>query len=84
VSPALSSNDGDVVREWALDGCGIIVRSEWSIAEDLRSGRLISLLAPFRLPDANVVALVGPRGSRLARTTRFVHALRASLTPTPW
>ncbi len=84
VSPSLSSNDGDVVREWAVEGRGIIMRSEWSIAEDLRDGKLIALLPLLRLPDADVVAFVGPRGSRLARTTRFVQALRATLTPAPW
>ena len=84
VSPVLSSNDGDVVREWALCGDGIIARSEWSVADDLRDGRVVQLLTGWRLPDADVVAFVGPQGSRLARTTRFVQALRASLTPVPW
>lgn len=84
IAPVLASNDGDVAREWALDGRGIIVRSEWSIAEDVRTGRLMPLLDSYRLPDADVVAVVGSRGGQLARTVQFLKALRASLTPAPW
>lgn len=84
IEPVLASNDGDVVREWALAGHGIIMRSEWSIADDLRARRLVRLLDDYRLPAADVVAFVGPRKGRSARTSRFMRALRDSLTPTPW
>ncbi|HEY0931178.1 MAG TPA: LysR family transcriptional regulator [Gemmatimonas sp.] len=84
IEPVLASNDGDVVRAWALSGEGIIVRSEWSIADDLRAGRLVRLLDAYTLPDAPVVALVGPRKGRSARTTAFVRALQQALTPVPW
>jgi LysR family transcriptional activator of dmlA len=36
----LSSNDGDIVLGWALDGHGILMRSEWDLAKYLDSGRL--------------------------------------------
>jgi DNA-binding transcriptional LysR family regulator len=84
VEPRLSSNDGDVVRRWAVEGHGVIVRSEWSVARDLRAGRLLRLLPDYRLPSADVVAFVGARRGRSARATRFVEALRAALTPVPW
>lgn len=35
VNSALSSNDGNVVLGWALDGHGILLRSEWDIAKYL-------------------------------------------------
>lgn len=84
IEPHLSSNDGDVVREWALRGLGIIMRSEWSVADDLRDGRLVRLLPDLSLPAADVVAFVGSRRSRSARTARFVEALRDALNPAPW
>lgn len=84
ITPSLSSNDGDVMREWGLAGHGIILRSEWSIADDLKAGRLVRLLGHYRPPSADVVALVGPRRGRSARTSRFVQYLRESLSPTPW
>lgn len=84
IAPALASNDGDVVREWALSGEGIILRSEWSVHEDIAAGRLVRLLPQYTLPDADVTAFVGPRRGRSARTTAFVAYLRASLALPPW
>jgi DNA-binding transcriptional LysR family regulator len=84
VEPRLATNDGDVVRDWAVAGHGVIVRSEWSVADDLRAGRLVRLLGDHRMPSADVVAFVGARRGRSARTTRFVEYLRAALTPAPW
>jgi DNA-binding transcriptional LysR family regulator len=85
IEPALASNDGDVVKAWALAGCGLIVRSEWDVAEDLKAGRLVRLLPDYLLPSADVVALLGPdRGGRARRTQAFLDWLHASLTPPPW
>ena len=81
----LSSNDGDVVKAWALAGCGLIVRSEWDVAEDIAAGRLVQVLPSYRLPSADVVALLNPgRGGRARRTQAFLDSLRASLAPPPW
>ncbi|GJD60831.1 LysR family transcriptional regulator [Methylobacterium frigidaeris] len=85
IEPRLASNDGEVVRGWALTGCGIILRSEWDVAADLRAGRLVRLLPGYALPDAPVVALLGaPRRARAARTGRFLDVLAAALDPAPW
>lgn len=84
IHPAMSSNDGAVVRDWALAGMGIAVRSEWHVAEDLAQGRLQQVLPEWEAPPADVVALLGARGSRSARTMAFVDMLRAALNPAPW
>ena len=54
VAGALSSNDGDVVLGWALDGHGILIRSEWDLAKYLESGRLQIVLKDFKLPSADL------------------------------
>ncbi|MFE0755054.1 LysR family transcriptional regulator [Inquilinus sp. NPDC058860] len=84
IHPVLNSNDGGVVRQWGLAGLGIILRSEWDVAADLRAGRLVPLLPDWHLPDADVVALLGPRTGRVARTERFLDVLEAALRPVPW
>ena len=85
VESDLASNDGEVVRGWALAGLGVIVRSEWDVADDLRVGRLVRLLDGYALPSAPVVALLGSeRRARAARTERFLAALRRSFDPLPW
>ena len=50
----LSSNDGDIVLGWALDGHGILIRSEWDLAKYLDSGRLRIVLPEFSLPSADL------------------------------
>ncbi|MGY4395490.1 DNA-binding transcriptional LysR family regulator [Sphingomonas sp. UYAg733] len=85
IQPQLASNDGEVVHGWALAGRGIIVRSEWDVIDDLRSGRLVQLLKNYAMPDAPVVALLGSRrASRAYRTERFLDALATALNPAPW
>ncbi len=84
IRPAMSSNDGAVMREWALAGLGIIIRSEWDVAQDLAEGRLHRVLPDWRTPGADVVALLNARQGRSGRTTAFLDALRRELAPTPW
>ncbi|MCU0617015.1 MAG: LysR family transcriptional regulator [Gemmatimonadaceae bacterium] len=84
ITPRLASNDGDVAREWALAGHGILLRSEWSVADDLRTGRLVRVLPGYRAPSADILLLLNPTRARTKRSERFVEALTAALTPAPW
>ncbi len=56
VRAAPSSNDGDIVPGWALDGHGILIRSEWDLAKYLESGRLRRVLPEYALPSADLSA----------------------------
>jgi DNA-binding transcriptional LysR family regulator len=84
IHPTMCSNDGAVVREWALAGHGVAIRSEWNIAADLAAGRLKRVLPSWEVPAADVVAMLGTRFGRSARTTAFLAMLRQSLAPPPW
>lgn len=84
VNPVMSSNDGAVIREWALAGQGVMIRSEWNVAEDLAEGRLRQVLPNWKLPPADIVAMLGSRHGRSARTTAFLTMLRQALKPPPW
>ncbi|MFM7345367.1 MAG: LysR family transcriptional regulator, partial [Tagaea sp.] len=84
INPSLATNDGDVAKSWALEGQGIIMRSEWSVAEVVASGRLTRLLADWRLADAPVFVLTASRTQSSARIDAFVGALRSSLAKPPW
>ena len=37
------SDDGELVRRWALAGCGVAYKSRYDVLEDLRAGRLVQL-----------------------------------------
>lgn len=84
IKPSLASNDGEIIRDWALAGLGVMVRSEWDVAHDLAAGRLREILHPWSLPAADVVALLHARQGRSGRTNAFLQALRERLAPAPW
>jgi len=49
VSQALMSNDGAIIRYWALAGAGIAYKSIWDVKDDLSSGKLVTVLDDFVL-----------------------------------
>ena len=75
VRGSLSSNDGDVVLGWALDGHGILLRSEWDAAKYLDSGRLQVVLADYALPAADLYAYYPSRRQQPARVRAFIDFL---------
>lgn len=58
VDGSLSSNDGDVVTAWALEGRGVIMRSEWQVQPHLDRGELVRVLPHVPTPAADVYALL--------------------------
>jgi DNA-binding transcriptional LysR family regulator len=83
VQASLSSNDGNVIKQWGCDGLGVILRSEWDVAHDLAQGTLVRLLPGWKLPDADVVALTHQRDGLPERTRNFMRLLQESFQPEP-
>lgn len=79
VHGSLSSNDGDVVLGWALDGNGILLRSEWDAAKYLDSGRLQVILPDYTLPSADLYAYYPSRQQQPARARAFIDFLVESV-----
>jgi DNA-binding transcriptional LysR family regulator len=52
----LSTNNAEVMHSWALEGRGVAQKAHWDIEEDLRTGRLVELLAPFACDELNLYA----------------------------
>ncbi|WP_034295293.1 LysR family transcriptional regulator [Herbaspirillum sp. RV1423] len=75
VRGALASNDGDVVLGWALDGHGILIRSEWDLAKYLKSGRLKVVLPEFNLPSADLFVYYAGQRNQTARARAFIDFL---------
>lgn len=63
-----SSNDGELVRAWALAGLGVAQKSLWDVERDLNAFRLESVLTRFVRPADLYV--VYPSGRNLPRRTR--------------
>lgn len=76
VSGPLSSNHGDVVLHWALQGRGIVLRSMWQVQPLLAQGRLIQVLPGVTQP-ASIWAVYPVRLDRSAKLRAVVEFLEA-------
>lgn len=75
-----TANDGEAVREWAVAGHGIARKSEWDIAEDIATGRLVPLLTAFETPPVGL-QVVYPQGrGRIRRVRLLIEALAAEFS----
>jgi DNA-binding transcriptional LysR family regulator len=73
---ALECNDGAVLHDWALAGRGLAWRSMWEVGEDLRSGRLVSVLEEFAAPPVGIFAVFPQRRHLPLRVRLFVDLLK--------
>lgn len=78
----LTTNDGEIAVNWALDGHGILMRAEWDIERYLKSGRLVEVLPDYRTPDADIYAVYQQRHQLSARIRSFVDFLAATFART--
>ncbi len=76
----LSTNDGEIAVNWALDGHGILMRAEWDIERYLKSGRLVQVLPQCHTPDADLYAVYPQRHQLAARVRAFVDFVAQSFT----
>ncbi|WP_409310576.1 LysR family transcriptional regulator [Pectobacterium sp. B1J-3] len=79
VDGSLSSNDGEVIMHYALDGHGIILRSFWDVRGYLERGELIPLLTDYEIPTADIHAVYQHRRHIPARITAFIDYLSEQL-----
>lgn len=75
VRGSMSSNDGEVVLNWALDGHGILMRAEWDATRFLRNGRLEVILEDFELPPADIYAVYPQKHNLAAKVRVFIDFL---------
>jgi DNA-binding transcriptional LysR family regulator len=85
VSGAMECNDGAVLHEWALAGQGLAWRSMWEVADELRAGRLASVLDEFEAPDNAIHAVFAQRRHLALRMRLLIDYLKqAYASPGYW
>jgi LysR family transcriptional activator of dmlA len=82
VSGPLSASNGEIVRQWALDGHGIILRSIWDVNTALESGGLARILPAYHQP-ADIWAVYPSRLSTSAKVRVCVEFVEHWLTSPP-
>jgi DNA-binding transcriptional LysR family regulator len=75
VQGTMSSNDGEATLRWALDGHGVLVRSEWDVQSYLDAGTLKRMLADWSLPPSDIYAIYPERLNLSAKVRVFIDFL---------
>ncbi|XPF94064.1 LysR substrate-binding domain-containing protein [Colwellia sp. RE-S-Sl-9] len=74
ISGHLSSNHGEIVLQWALEGRGIVMRSLWDVKHLLAEGKIVQIL-PNYTQKANIWAVYPTRLSHSAKLRECVRFL---------
>ena len=69
---SLTTNDGGIAVNWALEGHGILLRAEWDVQRYLASGRLVQVLAGHASPDADIYAVYAQQHRSSVRVKALV------------
>jgi DNA-binding transcriptional LysR family regulator len=69
-------NDGAVLHEWALAGMGLAWRSLWEVGEDVRWGRLVSVLDDYATAPVGIHAVFPQRRHLPLRVRLFIDLLK--------
>jgi LysR family transcriptional regulator, transcriptional activator for dmlA len=77
----LTTNDGSIAVQWALDGHGILMRAEWDIRHHLAQGQLLQLLPQHHTPDADIYAVYPAQHKSAARVRAFVDFVAEAFRP---
>ncbi|GAA4338734.1 LysR family transcriptional regulator [Pigmentiphaga soli] len=76
VAGSLECSDGAVLHAWTLAGCGLAWRSGWEVEDDLREGRLVTVLDDFAAPPNGIYAVFPQRKHLPLRVRVFVDLVR--------
>ena len=77
------SNDGEVLRAWALRGVGVVLKSRWDVQDALEDGRLEEVLQDHMTDAINLYA-VYPSGHRQPRRVKaLIEHLSEQLSSAP-
>lgn len=72
VSGDLTSNNTEVLAEWALAGMGLAMKSTWDVVDEIRDGRLVVVLSEYMIEEHALYALYPDRRYLPARVRTFI------------
>jgi DNA-binding transcriptional LysR family regulator len=80
----LQCNDGEVLTRWAIAGEGLAWRSAWEVSEEVKRGRLVTVLDEYAMPGNNVYAVYAERRLLPAKVKFFIEFLRRKFGDPPY
>jgi DNA-binding transcriptional LysR family regulator len=81
----LDCSDGQVLHSWCLAGMGIAWRSTWEVENDIRSGKLVEVLADFAAPPNGIYGVFPQRKHLPLRLRLWIDFLKHHYSlPATW
>ncbi len=84
VSGSLTANNGDMLRQAAVAGLGVIATPVFMAQNDLRAGWLEPVLRDYEPPMRGIHAVYPHNRHLSAKVRAFVDYLAGALDPAPW
>lgn len=84
VSGRFECNFGEVLRDAAVAGFGIALHSTWHVCDDLRDGRLRTVLPAYKVAESGIFAVMPQRRLVPLRVRVFVDFLCEHFSDPPW
>ncbi|VVE27526.1 LysR family transcriptional regulator [Pandoraea morbifera] len=76
VNGNIECTDGAVLHDWCLEGYGLAWRSWWEVGDDIRAGRLVTVLDAFAAPPIGIHAVFAQRRHLPLRVRLFIDHLK--------
>ena len=85
VSGRYACDNWEVLREWAIAGLGVALKSTWDVRQQLEDGSLVPLLPGYTFASEVAIYAVYPHRRFLpAKTRAFIEFLADSFGPEPY
>ena len=83
VSGNFLANNGEVLRDAALAGIGILMTARWQVEDDFRAGRLVDLLQEYVPTNRAIYAVLPRQGTLSPKVRAFVDFLKTCCADLP-
>ena len=83
IRSAMQTNNGDTAAAAAVAGLGIIWQPTFIVGDHLRAGRLVPVLAGYRIPDIDILAVYPSRRHLSAKVRAMIDFLAEEFSGTP-
>jgi len=75
VDSILQANNGDVLREAAIAGMGVILQPDFLLEDALADGRLVRVLPEWEVPTIGIFAVYTSRNHLAPKVRSFIDYL---------
>jgi DNA-binding transcriptional LysR family regulator len=78
-----TTNNGQLIKQWALQGQGLCKKSIWDVEADLVAGRLVEVLADYALPPTALHIVYPPARVQPRRVSKLIDVIAKELAMAP-